>query len=45
MIVVGDKEVQDGTVSVRSRKGGDLGAKNAEAFAKELKEEISIRAK
>ncbi len=45
MIVVGDKEVAEGTVSVRSRKGGDLGAKNAELFAAELKEEITARAK
>ncbi|UKI35247.1 MAG: His/Gly/Thr/Pro-type tRNA ligase C-terminal domain-containing protein [Clostridiales bacterium] len=32
MLVVGDKEAQDGTVSVRSRKDGDLGISKTEDF-------------
>jgi threonyl-tRNA synthetase len=32
MLVVGDKEVADGTVSVRSRSGGDLGPKRVDEF-------------
>ena len=30
MLVVGDREAADGTVSVRSRTGGDLGARTVE---------------
>ena len=40
MFIVGDKEVEEGTVSVRSRKEGDLGAmKKDEIFAKILLED------
>jgi threonyl-tRNA synthetase len=37
MLVVGDKEVEDGTVGVRSRSEGDLGAMSLEDFAAKLK--------
>ncbi|MGN0478265.1 MAG: His/Gly/Thr/Pro-type tRNA ligase C-terminal domain-containing protein, partial [Hominenteromicrobium sp.] len=32
MLVVGDKDVENNTVSIRKRKGGDLGAMTLEAF-------------
>lgn len=40
MLVIGDKEVQAGTVGVRSRKDGDVGAMGAEEFIEEIKNEI-----
>lgn len=40
MLVVGDKDVEAGTVSVRSRKEGDKGAMNVDEFIKQIKEEI-----
>ena len=43
MLVVGDKELENGTVSVRSRKGVDLGAMPLDAFIAKIKEEISTR--
>lgn len=38
LIVLGDKEVADHTVSVRARNGDDLGVMNIEAFANLLKQ-------
>ena len=32
MFIVGDKEAEQGTISVRSRKEGDLGVKNKDEF-------------
>lgn len=40
MLVIGDKDVEAGTVSVRSRKDGDKGAMNVDEFIKQIKEEI-----
>ena len=40
MLVIGDKEVQAGTVGVRSRKDGDVGAMGAEEFIEKIKNEI-----
>ena len=40
MLVVGDKDAQAGTVSVRSRKEGDKGAMEIDAFIAQIKEEI-----
>lgn len=40
MLVVGDKDVEAGTISVRSRKEGDKGAMDVDAFIKQIKEEI-----
>jgi len=44
MLVVGDKEEAAGTVSVRSRSEGDLGAKSLADFSRELKNLIDTRA-
>ena len=38
MLVVGDRDQQAGTVSVRERRGGDLGAKPIGEFVVELEE-------
>ena len=39
-IIVGDKEVEDGTVSVSKRGQGDIGSMNFDDFAAMLKEEV-----
>lgn len=39
MLVIGDKEIQENKVSVRSRKDGDIGQVETEKFIKKLKEE------
>lgn len=44
MLVAGDKEVEGGAVSVRSRDKGDLGSMSAEEFALKLAEEIAQKA-
>jgi threonyl-tRNA synthetase len=36
MLVVGDKDAEAGTVSVRSRESGDLGAKSVSEFVRSL---------
>jgi len=45
MLVVGDKEAENGTVSVRTRSGVDLGAMSLDAFLSRINEEISTKAK
>ena len=40
MLIVGEKEVESNTVSVRSRENGDLGTKDINEFINELKTEI-----
>ncbi len=40
VIVVGEKEVNDKTISVRGLDGVDLGTKNLDEFIEELKEEV-----
>jgi threonyl-tRNA synthetase len=40
MLVVGDREMADGTVAVRSRAAGDLGPRAVEAFIDTAREEI-----
>ncbi len=45
MLVIGDKEMENGAVAVRSRKDGDLGTMTAQEFAGRLVEEIRTRAK
>ncbi|MBI2187821.1 MAG: threonine--tRNA ligase [Acidobacteria bacterium] len=40
MLVVGDREAADGTVSVRSRSGGDLGPRSVDAFLRDARGEI-----
>ncbi len=44
MLVVGDKEMEEGKVSVRSRAGGDLGVMDVGDFAALLHEEIDTKA-
>jgi threonyl-tRNA synthetase len=41
MLIVGDKELENGTVAVRSRKKGDLGAMKPEEFKAMLQKEIA----
>ncbi len=45
MLVIGDKEMENSAVSVRSRKDGDLGAMPAEQFVDKIVEEIRTRAR
>jgi threonyl-tRNA synthetase len=44
MAVIGDREAEQGTVSVRRHGRGDLGSLPLEAFAESLKDEIARRA-
>jgi len=44
MLIVGDREVQNGTVAVRHRTEGDLGAMPPPAFEEKLLEEIRTKA-
>ena len=41
MLIVGEKEVADGTISVRRQGAGDMGSMTAEQFASLVNEEIS----
>lgn len=43
MLVIGDKEVEEGTLSVRSRFEGDLGSMNIVALTEKLLEEIRTK--
>jgi threonyl-tRNA synthetase len=45
ILVMGDNEVSDGTLSVRSRKEGDLGAKSVDDFIKDALVEINTKAR
>jgi threonyl-tRNA synthetase len=40
LLVIGDREVENGTVAVRSRSGEDLGSMAVEAFAQHLAEDV-----
>ncbi len=44
MLVVGDRESEEGTVAVRTHHGGDEGAVTVDAFAERLAAEIAARA-
>ena len=44
MLVVGDREAAEGTVSVRSRTGGDLGARPIDALIADARDEVAHRA-
>jgi threonyl-tRNA synthetase len=37
MLVIGDREAQNGTVSVRNRRHGDQGVKRVDEFLAEIK--------
>ena len=45
MLVVGDRDMEDGTVSVRTRKGDDLGAMTPDAFLSKCLTEIATKIK
>ena len=45
MVVVGDRDIENGTVSPRHRADGDLGAMNFDDFAALLKEVVDTKAK
>ena len=45
MLVLGDKEVEQGLVSVRSRKDGDLGTSTLDDFTTKLLDEIKSKAR
>ena len=44
MLVVGQKEEEEGMVSVRSRFAGDEGARSLDTFIASIKEEIETKA-
>ena len=43
MLVAGDKDIENGTVSVRSRKDGEQGAMSVEEFADMIEKEIKTK--
>jgi threonyl-tRNA synthetase len=43
LLVVGDREVENGTVAVRSRSGEDLGSMEPDALCKRLADEVAQR--
>jgi threonyl-tRNA synthetase len=43
MLVIGDREAAEGTVAVRTRTGGDQGAKSVDVFLAEALEEVRDR--
>src|SRR5437867_6548197 len=45
MLVVGDRESADGTISVRTRSGGDQGSSSIDAFVASAREEIEHKGK
>ena len=45
MLVVGDRDMENGTVSVRTRKGEDLGAMTMDAFLSKCLSEIVSKSK
>ena len=45
MLIVGDRDIEAGTVSPRHRTDGDLGAMTLDAFAAQLREVVDSKAK
>jgi threonyl-tRNA synthetase len=45
MLVVGDREAADGTISVRTRTGGDQGASTVSEFVAAAQTEIAAKGK
>ncbi|MCF6281782.1 MAG: threonine--tRNA ligase [Candidatus Polarisedimenticolaceae bacterium] len=41
LLVIGDREMEEGSVAVRTRKGEDLGSMSVEAFAARMDEEVT----
>lgn len=44
MVIIGDKEIENGVISVRSIKKGDMGTMELNAFAADIKNEIDTKA-
>jgi len=40
MLVIGDKEMENRTIAVRSRKGGDMGTMTVDGFLETIKDEV-----
>ncbi|MBR5020087.1 MAG: hypothetical protein IKY17_00515, partial [Oscillospiraceae bacterium] len=45
MLVIGDRDMENGTVSVRTRKGEDLGAMTPDEFIAKCLMEIAAKSK
>ena len=45
MIIVGDKDIEANTISVRSRKNGDEGATSVDEFLSRIVTEIATKAR
>jgi threonyl-tRNA synthetase len=45
MLIMGDKEVEQNVVAVRSRKDGDLGQMTLDAFISKITEEVATKAR
>ncbi|MCD8391073.1 MAG: threonine--tRNA ligase [Firmicutes bacterium] len=45
MLVAGDKDIENGVISVRSRKNGDMGQMSIDEFITMIKEEIETKAR
>ena len=45
MLVIGDKEIENNEVGVRSRKDGDIGAMSLNDFENKLKDEVETFAR
>ena len=45
MLVVGDRDIENGTVSPRHRADGDLGAMSLDAFAARLRAEVDSKSR
>ena len=43
MVIVGDKDVEAGTVAIRSRKDGDLGAMTSAEFVDFMVEKVTSK--
>ena len=43
MLIIGDKEVENGVVAVRSRRGGDLGTMKLDDFKAKVVEEVRTK--
>ena len=43
MLIIGDKEMENGQIAVRSRKGGDLGVMSADAFKDLILKEVQSK--
>ncbi len=43
MVVIGDKEVENNTISIRHRRLGDLGSMPVDQFITQVKDEVSRR--